>query len=156
MLRRRRERVRRVAMWAAGVVLVMSVAAWVASLWGLVWETEFNRGASLYGGAFSVGRGNHHVGAGFYVLGFERPYWTWPPWPQISHLGIEVQIYPLVCASAAVLWGTWLSGRTSRSRALGHCRTCGYDLTGIEGVCPECGSGQAKAVAADSGISGLL
>lgn len=30
-------------------------------------------------------------------------------------------------------------GRRKRRRERGHCPTCGYDLTGIDGVCPECG-----------------
>lgn len=33
----------------------------------------------------------------------------------------------------------WCSARLARS--VGHCRMCGYDLTGnVSGVCPECGT----------------
>jgi len=56
----------------------------------------------------------------------------------------------------ALLFGT-LPARAARRMVLrrhrqsaGHCRSCGYDLTGnISGVCPECG----KAVAHQTGVA---
>jgi hypothetical protein len=44
---------------------------------------------------------------------------------------------PLLLVIAATAW-LWLR---LRSTPAGHCRTCGYDLTGnVSGRCPECGS----------------
>jgi hypothetical protein len=45
--------------------------------------------------------------------------------------------------AAAALWCTlaWAAAgwRRRRRTRRGRCPTCGYDLTGIDGVCPECG-----------------
>jgi hypothetical protein len=44
-------------------------------------------------------------------------------------------------AATAVLWRRELRNRLGRGFPPGHCRRCGYDLTGNEsGVCPECGT----------------
>jgi hypothetical protein len=44
------------------------------------------------------------------------------------------------------IWTTWAWVRKPR-RPRGHCRSCGYDLTGnVSGVCPECGSATAEHV----------
>lgn len=41
----------------------------------------------------------------------------------------------------------------TRRRLKGHCRTCGYDLTGnVSGICPECGSPCCDPAATDSSV----
>ena len=46
----------------------------------------------------------------------------------------------VVCVYAAVVVVTWLLHR--HDRPPGHCRSCGYNLTGnVSGRCPECGKG---------------
>jgi hypothetical protein len=43
----------------------------------------------------------------------------------------------------AVIAVGWNHPRPRRVQ-IGHCRKCGYDLTGIDGVCPECGSADSR------------
>ena len=74
-------------------------------------------------------------------LGLRFPNW----W---DYAGVTSIDFPLVFLSIPPL--TWLLIRFVRRRRfdrVGHCRQCGYDLTGnISGRCPECGTptGQAK------------
>jgi hypothetical protein len=47
--------------------------------------------------------------------------------------------FMLAAAPTAVLW--YRSWRDRHRIPVGHCRNCGYDLTGnVSGVCPECGT----------------
>jgi len=51
----------------------------------------------------------------------------------------------LVWASCSVV--VWTIRRRDPRRRAGHCRSCGYDLTGNEsGVCPECGTSIALQI----------
>ncbi|HVP12160.1 MAG TPA: hypothetical protein VMV94_13365 [Phycisphaerae bacterium] len=59
---------------------------------------------------------------------------TWPDGRTVAYLPIWVFLTPLLVATA-LLW--WLDRRRIPP---GHCRRCGYDLTGnTSGRCPECG-----------------
>ncbi len=73
-----------------------------------------------------------------------RPLFTWIGPYHYSSWGTTTIVTPLwllqgVCAlPAIVLWIVWR--RSCRRYRAGHCRRCGYDLTGnVSGVCPECG-----------------
>jgi hypothetical protein len=62
---------------------------------------------------------------------------------QGTHLG-QQWYFPdwFVCLLLAILPVVWLRRwrRDRRLRNVGHCRFCGYNLTGnVSGVCPECG-----------------
>jgi hypothetical protein len=63
------------------------------------------------------------------------------PWSRSTHLA-----YP----AAGLLAFAFVPRRLRRRPCqLGHCRRCGYDLTGnVSGVCPECGSPVATSGAA--------
>jgi len=72
-----------------------------------------------------------------------RPRHTGPPpaavvgpvWGRIWTVIVPLWLPLLLCAVPAA----WLWWR-DRSFSPGHCRSCGYDLTGnVSGICPECG-----------------
>lgn len=64
----------------------------------------------------------------------------WWPYGDLKNKGIILiiplwTVFILAAAPTALLW--W---RDRRTILPGHCRKCGYDLTGnASGVCPECG-----------------
>ena len=153
----RGQRFRRVVMWAAGVVLVLSVASWAASLWGVGWNKpnpqwqakpqtlnfRLEWGLAIVSNEF-LGRRD-----GWFVTRFDWPRNWWPKNRVFYYVharnappqwGIYIPIWIPTALSGLCLCGTLLIGR--HRRALAHnalCPTCGYDLTGIDGVCPECG-----------------
>jgi hypothetical protein len=86
---------------------------------------------------------------------FGRPGWTiedkvarmpllpssvrehFPPYGTICWIVIPLWI-PLVLLAGIIAYLWWRDRHRYRP---GHCRTCGYDLTGnVSGVCPECGT----------------
>ena len=71
--------------------------------------------------------------------------WQWTPGWGSNRFGdkfLDLPIWmlaPLSLAGFAAL--VWLDRRAARIEAAGHCRSCGYDLTGVTAsVCPECGT----------------
>lgn len=59
----------------------------------------------------------------------------------VFHWGLSIPLYPFVLLSgvpAGFMWRRWLRSRRDARR--GRCDTCGYDLSGTSGVCPECGT----------------
>ena len=116
--------VRRVTNWVAGVVLGLSVLGWGGSyIRSTVFPAPGGGIVILASGVMSYGEIDMNVPP-------PRPIkmrWVLPFW------------IPLMLATFT-LWLVWRVGHTARQRALeGHCLTCGYDLTGIDGTCPECG-----------------
>jgi hypothetical protein len=148
-------------MWAAGIVLGLSVAGMCASTLGLTWSSHNRRAAKveleLSSGSIVVrnrvppspdspfaGHGN--------LIGLSEapPHWLWPERSrfvsidsQSSGRTLWVAVLPLwmpTALAATVLGCVWHPGQIRTLRAdRGHCPTCNYDLTGIDGVCPECG-----------------
>jgi hypothetical protein len=142
MMRTRTSLLRRTVMWAAGVVLVVSVAAWVVSLWAPQWDA--GSGFSLYlmwGDAIAFVPGFSDYST-FGFGDFDVPDWSLP---QLDHTPSRTMILiplwlPALIAAVAYT-ATFLAGRLhQRQVRLGGCHTCGYHLTGITGPCPECGS----------------
>jgi hypothetical protein len=78
------------------------------------------------------------AGLGLVLPHYERLYVT-PPEARVIHRRLLVPLWlPLAVLAipTAILW--WLD---RRSRSPGHCRKCGYNLTGnVSGRCPECGT----------------
>lgn len=78
------------------------------------------------------------------VLGASRSVRVKPPLgspPQYVKTGVVLPLWVPVQASLFVLWLAWRVGLERRAAALaGCCAACGYDLTGIDGRCPECGA----------------
>jgi len=136
---------RRTVMWAAGVVVGFSALAMAISLFNVwyTWKTELI--VHLCGGGLFVSGMESSFGPGFHSGGFmEFSGWSW--WPDLDRSPpggewwLEVPLWMPAAASALVLApGMVMSrARLGRSRG-GHCGSCGYDLTGITGPCPEFG-----------------
>ena len=133
-------------MWAAGVVLGLSVTVWVVSLYNLCWVMDDS--------GWMVGVGQGCIGVfgpreelpnkpGWYSLAFS---WSqvWMP-RKVEPWGLAMPLWMPVLAAGAVLGRMLYTGaRAVRRTQVGHCPTCGYDLTGIDGVCPECGGQQQR------------
>jgi hypothetical protein len=96
------------------------------------WGRNYTR--PLFPAEFFAGRDAHHYshGGGGSVTGVAVPYWAL----------VVVLLVPLVARLAYAL-------RTRRT--LGHCQSCGYDLTAnASGRCPECGAEVPAVGAAES------
>jgi len=155
---RRRSRVRRMVKWVGLVLCLLMLVISAINVWSSVhWHSRYHGLAknryvlewSLSGGAIFVGAFSERVvrQAGWPRPGFKLtgPHdWVWRP-SLMDHLasptwlvGAVVPLWiPFVAVSmpTALLW--W---RDRRRIPPGHCRKCGYDLTGnVSGVCPECG-----------------
>lgn len=140
MRRTRTSLLRRTVMWAAGVVPVVSVAAWLASLFGVGWG--FSTGVvGVSEGAFIVfrQRQSNPYPSGW-ITGEASLYQHWWPWDLWSPGLVIVPLWlPATLAAVSLTW-TSLVGRHARvQRRRGFCPSCGYDLTGLTGPCPECG-----------------
>ena len=75
---------------------------------------------------------------------FGPPTWTPAvvPVPLGTHMAITPLWLPIAVVAVPLLFA-W--GRSRRHAAVGHCRRCGYNLTGnVSGRCPECGMVPAK------------
>jgi len=131
----------------------VTVAAYFVSGWYWIFTTvgAYNH-VSMRDGTINL---LHTKGHGEYVLRFpvnytgpiwRNPYTSTPNWNHhaawannSTTLAVSVPLWwvaaPLLLLTA-ILW--WLDRRRVPP---GHCRKCGYDLTGnVTGVCPECGA----------------
>ena len=131
------------------MVLGLSVTAWMLSLLLFVgWTDTFgsshfrlHRG-NLVGGRSDLGGLMPPAGWTF-LWSPDAPRWRLPGvgLPRFQgrsllwHAVVPLWIPAVVSASILSVPWTW-----KRRSHIGHCPTCGYDLTGIDGVCPECGS----------------
>ncbi len=132
------------ARWVGTAACVFAVVAFLASLRcevhleGAHWEVWLQRGSVLLlWDANPTTRPCRSVG----VATTQRSLrdFEWRPEVLISDPGyVELPLWlPLLIIGhpTAFLWG-----RARRRPLAGHCRNCGYDLTGnVSGRCPECG-----------------
>jgi hypothetical protein len=137
--------VRRVVMWAAGVVLVVSVAGWLLSLACVGCESPFGEFWVTRGelALFGYRRQQWH----FFSEGFAPPLFQWPRWRPGVNGAFWLLVIPLwmPASSAGIVLGLgWRRARSVQRRRvrtqLGLCPSCRYDLSGITGPCPECGN----------------
>jgi hypothetical protein len=75
-------------------------------------------------------------------IGFEFHYWPSHDIGRATMTWVSVPYYAMVGAFAFLpLLATASWRQRSQRRVLGHCLTCGYDLTAnVSGTCPECGT----------------
>jgi hypothetical protein len=116
---------------------------WVASCFVTV---GVKRGTWLYTfrmGSFYFWPTSRPIADGVFVAEARgRPRWRLNAFPSVTGAGRTFRGWMplwipmvLVAGPAGVLW--WLDRRRFPA---GHCRQCGYDLTGnVSGRCPECG-----------------
>ena len=133
MLRRRGHRI---ATWI-GVGLCCAVSAvWLLSYPHFYYSFGNTRTFGVHGGRVTVGWGE--------ALPDKQIYFLLPvdgPWPQLHGTSTWSQIdCPLWLILLAIAIPTAWLWRRDRRHPPGHCRNCGYDLTGnVTGVCSECG-----------------
>lgn len=64
-----------------------------------------------------------------------------PPFHTITRLVVPHWLLALPFVIFPVLWLLLYARQVRQRRTEGHCRCCGYNLTGsTSGVCPECGA----------------
>jgi hypothetical protein len=151
---------RRTAAWAASALLGLAVAALAASALGAAWHFGGPPGEIV---EIALDDGvlwacNDHPVAGKYGLTWEcQPprglcNWWWPGESAFVVVGtatdgallwaIVTPLWMAAAAPAVVLLAAWLGQRRVRSirRGAALCLQCAYDLAGVTGPCPECGS----------------
>ena len=133
-----RSRLRQLLKWAGvGLCLVIGTS-WVL---GLSWKVRY------YGGMWGFELNHSLIGGWTSTMSFPKKWVVeaaagrqqW--WPQSVKLGPVSGIYvPLWMLLLAIAIPTAVLFWRARRPLPGHCRKCGYDLTGnVSGVCPECG-----------------
>ncbi len=154
-------RIRRILKWSGVTLCALLLAAWGLSTTSVVrWRSANNRYhffLGFSGVGLSYWRAAEHWPAAErdYFVGIQRTIpagWGMKdivgtnfiqPAPQLQLTGHKKHVllpmwllFPLVAAPTALLF---YSDR--RRIPPGHCRRCGYNLTGnVSGVCPECGA----------------
>ncbi len=141
-----RTRLRRLLKWTCTALCALTAVPWLASAkWSLQLLTPSGNGVSFVNGGLIFSWGDSYARLGLKWRGgvsihdkLPSPF-EWNYLPTSNPRGVEVPgWYPLAALAVptAALW--W---RDRRRHAPGHCRKCGYDLTGnVSGRCPECGT----------------
>ena len=142
----RHNRFPRVMKWSGLVSCILLVVAWAASVFwpfgyfgpNVAWVT--GNGVILVNLPSNDSRLNFlerwlsfgpDDWLGFKRLGFKRP----------RIYGMKHFIIPYWCILLSIAIPTYLLWRRARTKPVGHCQQCGYNLTGNEsGTCPECGT----------------
>ena len=70
--------------------------------------------------------------------------YSYAPEPYCQYETTIIPLWTMVIVMSLGSVITWcLVGGTRLFEARGHCVKCGYDLAGIDGPCPECGTNQS-------------
>ena len=168
---RRRTQVRRMLKWGSTCVCLLMLLAFAMSLTsqvGMIWVavSSGKRGYQAVGFGLDIGQfaaTTESVPEGGLAPGEEPPSGKWwarwygvrnlmevlkqkGAWlpdsgqiPGTAYRDVTVPLGPLFLLALIPTAYLWYKDRREPP---GHCRTCGYDLTGnVSGVCPECGEG---------------
>jgi len=147
---RKLHKLRRWGKWSGTSACVLLIVAW-----GLSVGLSGGRAKGSFICGFHAGR----VGVAWKVMDFGAAFWYLhqyhvdSPWERIGSLRFRFQSYrfqagsgweldiPLWYILLAVGIPTGYLWYRDRRPPPGHCRKCGYDLTGnVSGICPECGT----------------
>ena len=146
-------RLRTLTLWAGTLLSLLIAAAFVASGWWMVSvqvPTRYGPGLGVIRGSFYASLGTLLPGHALWFADPVRrrmlpngrsvptgPHWqSWNSW---AEGGIWINV-PLYAVFAVVAIPTLLVWRFVPKFPRGHCRRCGYNLTGLtEARCPECG-----------------
>ncbi|MFH1746135.1 MAG: hypothetical protein ABIG44_03720 [Planctomycetota bacterium] len=141
----RRRRARRLLKWVGTALCGLCVLAWAV---GLLRPLHYVAGTHSYAlgwGSIRILAHRTHVPEDARGWGLQEPDDNRPHvWlTVINHkvsVGVVVPLWmPFVTLAAPTAFLWW---RDRRRIPPGHCRKCGYNLTGnVSGVCPECGVG---------------
>ena len=119
------------------------VSAWLVSRYSVVWLQGHGWLVWLDAGAVKVQYASHRAEETWRVWSFSRKadFTNW--WVQIQGspgilvVPIWLLMLPILIVALTTCYRFWLDRRRIPP---GHCRKCGYNLTGnMSGVCPECG-----------------
>lgn len=142
---RRPSRPRRWLKWLGTAGCGFVVLLWVISAYGFAYYgREVPVRVGVLHGVFVV-KAPERWDRAWWHFGHEGG-WTPPSWLPRFELLPGGRVYQVFCPlwfPLAVLGipTIWLWYADHRWRPPGHCRRCGYDLTGnVSGVCPECGA----------------
>lgn len=140
-------------MWAAVVVLGLSAGGLLLSLAGPFYSNPPRGVAATLADGRLVVLGDDDLNparAPYWQWdGPSAPLWAWPTGNRLGGLGytsgslwgLFIPLWLPAAASALVLGGVFITRKRSDKPSASHsCPTCYYDLTGVDGVCPECGS----------------
>lgn len=145
---RRPGRLRRVVKWGGFGLSLFVGAAWVMSWFSSV---DYHRSMGDRGVVGFLTRGHIVVFCFYWPFSLGKPFrvTSWDPegWSMSRPFSVEVPSWadhgldvPLWLPFVLVLLPTAFLWHRDPRPLPGHCRKCGYDLTGNEsGVCPECG-----------------
>ncbi len=141
----RRRRWRTAVLWVGYTLCVLIVAAFVVSGWWFVAlqvPTPYGPALGATGGMWVTVLGQSY--SGIWVMETASPSsdGTWPSWRMWNHwnAGKRFLYVPLYAVLLAFAVPTLLVWRFVPKFPRGHCRRCGYNLTGLrEARCPECG-----------------
>jgi hypothetical protein len=145
MRRTRTILLRRAVICAAGL-FVFALGLSLTSAFFVLWSPDGYNAVTLYDGQASVmGCGQGPWQPGWRFGEFSGIDWEGPSWHVASRNNYVIQLpmwIPMAFAgvalvTSAALWRRDCSYNTRARR--GRCLSCGYDLSGITGPCPECG-----------------
>ena len=134
----RRRRWRTAVLWAGWTLCALVAAAFVVSAWWFV-ALDILHGplAFVLNGALGFGFDDFSR-SGFFIAYDPNGLQSWNVWEWQTHR----HTVPLYAVFIAVAIPTLLVWRFVPKFPRGHCRRCGYNLTGLtEARCPECGTG---------------
>ena len=144
---RRPSRVRRIAKWAGvGICTVVAIVWVVSGSWNVVYQWRHGD-LWVYSGRLHyttlVAQPTHRPPK--YGLSSARHKWHWV-WSPYTYVDYSTSPYVAVACWIPFLIVALPTGilfwRDRRRIPPGHCKKCGYDLTGnTSGRCPECGKG---------------
>lgn len=140
---RRPSRLRRIAKWAGLILLALLIPTYVGSFWNGVSYVQpvMNNTAvvAIYGGSVELGWILMRTSADFNVWNVAVFHWL-PDYDNVGRAGhsLLIPLWMLLAVLAPLTAFLWHFDR--RRIPPGHCKKCGYVLTGnISGRCPECG-----------------
>ncbi len=137
----RRRRWRTAVLWGGCTLSVLIAAAFTVSGWYMVWgEIRGGPYVGVHGGALVLAYPSARTGAG------HSRHDKGLPLALVGMAFRNFRAIPLVYPFAAIALPTMLVWRFVPKFPRGHCRRCGYNLTGLtEARCPECGTGFGRS-----------
>jgi hypothetical protein len=123
---------------------VILITIWAASIWwGVSYVYEGRCGFDIIDGALSLVYSAERVPGtldGWHTGKSIAIIWR-PSWYSYPEDDAWILNLPLWIPSLCIVFPTMILFLLDRRIPKGHCRGCGYDLTGNEsGTCPECGT----------------
>jgi len=139
----RPSRARRIAKWSGVVVCVVLVAAWRLSIGCLIRYDRQNVEFMMYSGCVQFTTPNPLPNRGWTF--HRKPFNELLLWGEVVKVTAGSRVFrsariPLWMPFGLIALPTAYLFYRDRRYPPGHCRKCGYDLTGnVTGVCSECG-----------------